>query len=350
MTTLVARLDNAGDVLLTGPAVRAVAADDDVVFLCSEQGAAAASMLPGVARVVVAHAPWIDAHPRPVDDDDLRALVHSLRRACIDEAAVLVSSHQSPLPLALLLRQAGVSRIAAVSHDYAGSLLDHRIPGDPDMHEVERNLAVVARLGHHLDDDDDAALAIRPAHAPAGAAVAAGAVVVHPGASVPARTWSVEHWCALVDALASRGHRVVVTGSPAERPLTAAVASVASARVIDLGGATDLAELAAVLRAAAVVCTGNTGPMHLAAAVRTPVVALFPPTVPAARWRPWGVPHELFGLQDVPCAGCRARTCPLPRQLCIASVPVEDVIRAVEHHAGHAAPKRRHLYAVTSAP
>ena len=88
--------------------------------------------------------------------------------------------------------------------------------------------------------------------------------------------------------------------------------------MVDLGGATTLPELAGVLAGADAVVVGNTGPAHLAAAVGTPVVSLFAPTVPAARWRPWGVPHELLFV-DVPCAGCRARVCPVARAPCLSA-------------------------------
>jgi ADP-heptose:LPS heptosyltransferase len=154
-------------------------------------------------------------------------------------------------------------------------------------------------------------------------------VVVHPGASVPARAWAPERSAALVDALAARGRRVVVTGGPSERALTAHVAGRAG---IDLGGATDFPGLAGVIAGADAIVVGNTGPAHLAAAVGTPVVSLFAPTVPAVRWRPWMVPHELLYM-DVPCAGCRARHCPVPGHPCLGGVTVSDVLAAVERLA-----------------
>jgi ADP-heptose:LPS heptosyltransferase len=77
------------------------------------------------------------------------------------------------------------------------------------------------------------------------------------------------------------------------------------------------------------VVTGNTGPMHLAAAMGRPVVAVFAPTVPASRWAPWQVPHLLLGDQAVPCAGCRAVTCPLDHQWCLAGVTAPDIVAAV---------------------
>jgi ADP-heptose:LPS heptosyltransferase len=125
----------------------------------------------------------------------------------------------------------------------------------------------------------------------------------------------------------------VVTGAPAERSLTARVAGGAG---IDLGGRTTFGELADVLAEAEVVVVGNTGPAHLAAAVGTPVVSLFAPTVPAVRWRPWRVRHELLYV-DVPCAGCRARVCPVPGHPCLGGVSVEDVVAAVESLVGVAA-------------
>ena len=165
-------------------------------------------------------------------------------------------------------------------------------------------------------------------------------VVVHPGASVPARAWSAERHAALVDALVGEGRRVVVTGSPAERELTARVTGPARDEVLDLGGRTDLPGLAHVLAGARAVVVGNTGPAHLAAAVGTPVVSLFAPTVPAVRWRPWRVAHELLYV-DVPCAGCRARECPVAGHPCVDGVEVEHVVSALDRVAARprAAPR-----------
>ncbi|MEA2290635.1 MAG: hypothetical protein QOD55_2632 [Solirubrobacteraceae bacterium] len=327
---LVARLDNEGDVLLAGPAIRAVAAGARrVTLLCGPHGRQAAALLPGVDAVMVRRAEWIDPHPDAVDRAAMDAFVDALAAGGFDEAIVLTSFHQSPLPLALLLRMAGVPRIAATSADYPGSLLDVRHRIDDDVHEVERSLSLVATVGYALPAGDDGALRVRrPGAAPLGG----GYVVVHPGASVPARAWAPDRNAALVAALAAQGRRVVVTGGPAERDLTARVAG---EHGIDLGGATDFAGLADVLAGADCVVVGNTGPAHLAAAVGTPVVSLYAPTVPAVRWRPWRVPHALLHV-DVPCAGCRARECPVPGHPCLAGVRVEDAVAAV----GRLAPQR----------
>jgi ADP-heptose:LPS heptosyltransferase len=122
---------------------------------------------------------------------------------------------------------------------------------------------------------------------------------------------------------------VVVTGGPGERELTARVAGREGSGTIDLGGSTSLAELAEVIAGARAVAVGNTGPAHLAAAVGTPVAALHAPTVPLAAWRPWKVPGVVFGDQEIGCAGCRARTCPVPGHPCLGSVEAEAVAATV---------------------
>jgi ADP-heptose:LPS heptosyltransferase len=321
---LVVRLDSVGDVLLAGPAIAAAAANAFVDVLCSSIGRPAAELLPGVERTIVFDAPWILNPAPPLDGDRVAAIVRDLRRRQYDAAAILCSSHQSPLPTAMVLRLAGIPRLAAVSHDYAGALLDHRIPGDPDLHEVERSLAVVGELD--VEIGDPAAHRLRVDVAPT--APRAGRVVLHPGAAVPARTLAPAQWRAAVAEL-SRRYDVVVTGSRAEAGLCATVAE-PSGRAPILLPRDDLRGLAEVIGSAAVVVAGNTGPAHLAAALGRPVAVVFPPTVPPDRWRPWGVPHVLLGDLNVPCAGCRATRCPLGDQICLAGVDPTQVTDAVD--------------------
>ena len=333
-TTMVVRLDSDGDVLLAGPAVRAVAASGDrVVLLVGPQGAAAARLLPGVDEVLVWACPWIIADPAPVDPGDVAEVGERVRAAGVDRALVLTSFHQSPLPTALVLRLAGVGWVGAVSEDYPGSLLDlrHHLP-EQGLHEAQRQLRLAEAAGFALPPGDDGGLRVRDDLPDACALTGEPPyVVVHPGASVPARAPRPE-WCtALVHALLDAGRRVVVTGGPGETALTAAVAVPGAA---DLGGATDLAQLADVLRRADAVVVGNTGPAHLAAAVGTPVVSLFAPVVPAERWRPWQVPHVLLGDQSAGCALSRAKHCPVPGHPCLDGVPVERAVAAVGTLAG----------------
>ena len=326
---LVARLDNAGDVLLAGPAIRAVAAASRrVTMLCGPRGKDAARLLPGVDDIVVYAAPWVAFEPRPLKAEETLGVVDELAAMGLDLAIIFTSFHQSPLPLALLLRLAGVPFVAATSVDYPGSLLDVRHRVSDDVHEVERSLDLVRTVGYELPPADDGRLAVKRTGERPPQLGDEPYVVVHPGVSVPARAWAPEKSAALVEVLAVKGWRVVITGGPAEKELTARVAGAPRPEVLDLGGETDLAGLAEVIAGADAIVVGNTGPAHLAAAVGTPVVSLFAPTVPAVRWRPWRVPHALL-FREVPCAGCRARVCPVEGHPCLGGVTVEEVVAAV---------------------
>lgn len=336
---LVARVDSAGDVLLAGPAVRAVARQASVTLLCGRRGRDAAALLPGVDDILEFTAPWIDHEPDRVRRDDMVQLVDRVAAAAFDEAIVLTSFHQSPLPLALLLRMAGVASVAAISDDYPGSLLDVRHRVRADIHEVERALSLVAACGYEPAPSDDGRLAVMRLRAAERLTDGAGYVVVHPGAAVPARVWEPRRHAELVHALRDAGHDVVVTGAAHEQLVAAEVAGPPRSGVTNLAGHTDLASLAEILAAAAVVVVGNTGPAHLAAAVSTPVVSIYAPTVPAERWRPWGVRHELLGRQEIACAGCRARDCPVPGHPCVDAVAVGEVFAAVERLRRSGAPE-----------
>ncbi|GGC17337.1 glycosyltransferase family 9 protein [Cellulomonas carbonis] len=338
---LAVRLDSDGDVLLTGPALRALAAEATALdVLVSSAGRRAAELLPDVDDVLVFDAPWSGYLPPPVDAAAVHELVERLRARAYERCVVFTSFHQSPLPMALLARLAGVGHVAATSEDYPGSLLDVRHRRPEGLHEVEAaiDLAVAAGAARPADTR----LRVRePLPDVTGLVPAGRYVVVHPGASVPARAPLPEHASALVTALAGAGHDVVVTGGPAETALTAAVVAGASAHavggasasraggVVDLGGRTTLAEAAAVLARADAVVVGNTGPAHLAAAVGTPVVSLFSPVVPAEKWAPWGVPTALLGDQAAACRGTRARECPVAGHPCLTGVPPADVVAAV---------------------
>jgi HAD superfamily hydrolase (TIGR01662 family) len=322
-TVLVVRSDSAGDVLLAGPAIRAVAfGARRVVLLCGPRGRAAAGLLPGVDEIIEWSLPWIDPRPDPVDAADLAALTERLRAAGVDEAVIFSSYHQSVLPLALLLRAAGVGRITAISEDYPGSLLDvrHRVP--ELLPEPERARSVAAAAGFALPVGDDGALRIEVTDLPSARG---GYLIVHPGASVPARACPPEILRRAVAALAAAGHRVLVTAGPEERHLAAFVAGDAG----EPTGATSFAELARLLAGAACVVSGNTGPAHLAAAVGTPVVSLFAPTVPYAKWGPYRVPTVRLGAPDAPCRETRATTCPVPGHPCLSTIEPDTIVSAV---------------------
>jgi len=157
-----------------------------------------------------------------------------------------------------------------------------RTPGpkwDAEEHDVLRWCRLVDSIGGRCTPSD---LRLLPGDGPRD-----GPIVVHPGASRPARRWPADRFADVVAALAGRGHRCVVTGGRDETTLTRTVAgrTEGSGPVEDAGGRWDLPDLARAIRRAPLVICGDTGPAHLATALGTPSVLLFGPT-PPARWGP----------------------------------------------------------------
>ncbi len=323
---LAVRQDNNGDVLLAGPAIRAIAASARVTLLCGPRGVAAARALPGVDRVIVFEAPWIDPEPKPVDTQAILGLVADLRARVFDEAIVFTSFHQSALPLALLLRMAGIAKVGAISDDYPGSLLDVRHRSDDNVHEVQRALSLAQAMGYALPQGDDGALRMECSEKIS--LPFDRYVVVHPGSTAPARAWFPERNRDLVTRLDALRFNIVVTGAAEESALTSYVAGGAP-RAIDLGGMTTFAQYAGVLHDAQAVVCGNTVAAHVASAVGSPVVSIFAPTIPALRFHPWMTRYIMLGDQHAPCAGCRARSCPVEGQPCLDVVGVADAVDAV---------------------
>lgn len=320
------RQDNNGDVLLAGPALRALATRFEVILVCGPSGEPAARLLPHVAAVEVFRADWIEANPQPLTRAHADGFIALAQRLAPSDAFVFTSFHQSPLPMALLLRLAGVPRIHAISVDYPGSLLDTRLNVPDDIHEVTRALRLAAAAGAHLPPGDDGGL--RLCALPATGHLASGDyIAVQPGATVPARTWAPAKWRALVRELSARGRRVAVVGSANERELCAFVAGDTAA--LDLSGRTTFAQFAGVVAGARALVVGNTSGVHVASATGTPVVTVFPPTIPPVRFAPWRVDHVRLGDDGIACAGCRARACPVPQQPCIGALDAGDVIGAL---------------------
>jgi lipopolysaccharide heptosyltransferase II len=165
-------------------------------------------------------------------------------------------------------------------------------------------------------------------------------VGLFPGANGDSRRWPAGRFSALAGRLAEREARVLVLGGPGDEPLTQVVAEAGAARgeCEDLGGRTTLAELAAVLSGCDVLVTNDTGPMHFAAALGTPVVALEGPA-DVRQTRPLGEGVRLVGRFDLPCVPCVRNRCPRSgpgtelaeaRKECMWLITVDEVERTVD--------------------
>ena len=335
---LCVRLDTIGDVLMTGPALRALRAvvpDRRITLLTSRSGARTGRLMPEVDDAIAYQAPWMkgEREPDPEPDRDMAGL---LRTRSFDAAVIFTVYSQSPLPAALLCHLAGIPLRLAHSRENPYLLLSDWVrESEPDQevrHEVRRQLDLVAAVGA-VTPDERLALEVpadarrRVARLLSEAGVDAGAdwAVLHPGATAPSRRYPAERW-AEVCAVLTRDHgvRVVLSGGADEIELVEAVRRRAGTGA-SVAGRLDLAGLAALLEAAPLLLAGNSGPVHAAAAVGTPVVDVYALTNP--QHTPWAVPSRVL-FEDVPCRWCYRSVCPEGHHRCLLGVPAADVVDA----------------------
>jgi len=146
----------------------------------------------------------------------------------------------------------------------------------------------------------------------------------------PLTTWPTKHWYAdrfaqVADQLCAMGQTIVFTGGPQDAVGVETIIAAMTGTAINLAGKTSLKSLAAIYQRAAMLITTDTGPMHLAAAVGTPVVALFGPTAP---WRtgPFGIGHQVLRA-DLSCSPCFKKKCDLGQE-CMTRIEVAQVLTA----------------------
>jgi heptosyltransferase-1 len=188
-----------------------------------------------------------------------------------------------------------------------------------------------------LDEDADLRMAARLAAAGVGAEHEV--VVLHVSAGNPFRRWPEAFFADTAAALAADPRRrLVLSSGPSDRDAAARIAALARQRlrsdgghIVDLGEF-DLQELRALIERSRVFVGGDTGPLHMAAATRTPVVGIYGPTLSArsAPWRSRAIPTRSIELTDLPCRPCDQRVCAPGDFRCLTTLQPAAVIEAAE--------------------
>ena len=313
---LLVKLSSFGDVLHALPFLEALRAANPLAHITWLVEAAYAPLLSGHPALDEV---WVAPRLRPAEffsgsnPETLRRLVQQLRSRPFDlvvdvqgllKSAVWVALARSP-------RKVGYDRTRELSY----LALTERVPPfDPEAHAVWRYLNLARYLGAPpalprfrlgLDAAVDTAALVPEDERPLA--------VLHPGARWAAKLWPPASWAQLAEWFHGQGFRVAITGSAADQELVAGITAQCGAPILNLAGSTSLAQLAGILRKARLAVTTDTGAMHLAAALGTPVAALFGPTAP---WRtgPFGPGHQVVRL-GLACSPCFKRRCPDPRCL-----------------------------------
>lgn len=323
---LAVRTDNIGDVVTTEPALRAIrtaAPHARLELLTSPVGALVAPLVEGLDGVLTASVP-AQQLGGAADAAAERELLARLSSAAPDVLLVFTSYSQSPWSMAHLGLLAGIGTRVVHSREFGGAVATHWVTPPPaTTHTVDRSLHLLAGIGVpdrgrapalRVPEDADAAAAAL--HPPGRFAVLA------PGASCASRRYPTARFGAAAGKLAAAGLPVLVAGSAGEAELVAQVVDAAGHPGVTAVPPVPLPVFTALLGRAAVAVTNNSGGLHLAAAVGTPVVVTFAGTERPDDLRPRGVPSALLG-RTVGCSPCRQLRCPFDHE-CL-DVPPDEV-------------------------
>jgi len=333
------RLDNLGDVIMTTPAMRALKESIpgvSLTLLTSQSGAQATALIPQLDDVIIYEAPWMKAtSPRRNSAADWK-LIERLRRSLFDGALIFTVFSQNPLPAALTAFLADIPLRIAYSRENPYQLLTDWIK-EPDSvqqmrHEVRRQLDLVAAIGCSVEDErlglqvqeKDQLTAIHKLRE-AGVNLSNPWVVIHPGSTAPSRRYAPQGFAEIAARLTIEdGMQVVFTGDRDEAILVESIQQM-TPRSFSLAGQLTLGEMSALLQISPLLISNNTGPMHIAAAVGTPVVALYALTNP--QHTPWQVPSRVLN-HDVPCKNCFKSICPEGHHNCLQLVKPDRVVQS----------------------
>ena len=336
---LAVRLDNIGDVIMLGPSLRCLREalpDAEITLLASPAGAQVAPLLPWIDDVIVHRAVWQDVggnpNPEPARHHEL---VGMLKQRPFDAALIFTSFSQSPHPPGYACYLAGIPIRMGQSKEFGGAILSQEVKPLPDeTHQVDRNLFLLESAGFPVSDRElfldipkDAQKRADGMLAQEGIDPLSPFVVMAPGASCAARRYDLVRAALVMKRLPWRtGLPVAVVGSARETELFDSFLRNGEEDVVSLVGQTSIPELAAVIKRAALVIANNSGPMHIADAVRTPMVVLYSGTEYESQWRPRSAEAVLLN-RPVPCSPCYNFTCPYNME-CL-DIPPEEIISAV---------------------
>ncbi len=330
---LLIRFSSIGDVLLTTPLVRALRAQ-----------------LPGARLAFLtkrAFVPLVSEHPA-LDDvialDPGTALSRLARRLREEHFTHVLDLHGSlrtrALRLLLPARWRGYRHHRAAREILIRTHRDvypHHLPVPERYFHAARDFGIAPDGGppeFHLDETAEATALGWLADRGLGRSRPLAALA--PGAAHGTKRWPRAHWAAVIPMLVARGWDCVLLGGPADRALAEGLAVEAGEHVASAAGRFALQETGAAIREARFLVSGDTGVMHMATAVGTPVVALFGPTVRQFGFYPYQAPHEVLeqSLACRPCTAWGGERCPLGHHRCLVDTTPAAVLAAAGRLAG----------------
>ena len=336
MNILIVKLSAIGDVIHTLPTLAALRKrfpGADITWVIEEMASDLVMDHPHLDRVLVSRRKgWIGDLKRGRIRgalEETKTFLSELRARRYD---LVIDFHGLIKSAVIVLLSGGVRKLGYDSLQEGSCFFyNEKIPEDMGKHAVDRYLDFARHLGAHVETPEFV-LAIGPENETRVRALLAAKgigpndpfVAVSPQALWETKLWSDQKFAQLSERIIQELNMpVVFTGGDASA--TEGIQSFMTLPSGDLAGRTTLRDLACLFREASLLVTTDSGPMHLAAAMGTPVVALFGPTDPA-RTGPYGNGHSVIRM-DLPCSPCFLKTC--ETRQCMQGITVEDVFQAV---------------------
>lgn len=299
-----------GDLIMSGPAIRALKETYNarITVLTSSMAAGIAPAMSEIDEVIVFDLPWVKAK-QVVASEAIFAIVEQLKSRNFDAAVIFTVFSQNPLPAAILAYMAAIPRRLAYCRENPYELLTDWVPdAEPYayiQHQVERDLKLVERVGA-VTEDDRLILQTNESARPTavqkledvGITADTRWVVFHPGVSEKKREYPEDKWIEAAKLLVEKGYHVVLTGAGGEREMCDRIAGRVGEGAVSVAGAFNLSEFVSLVKTAPLIVSVNTGTVHIAAAVGTPVVVLYAETNP--QHTPWRVRSKVldFGVEE----------------------------------------------------
>jgi heptosyltransferase-2 len=269
-------------------------------------------------------------------DRGFRGLFRLARRLRGERYDMVLSLHKS-YRTALLLRCAGIPQRYGFKEASAHWLYTRTSQRTDLSHEVLRNMAILRNLGHepqelsprlHIELSGDA---VRRSEQLLGAQEGRSLVGIAPGSVWATKRWTPEGFAHVARTLQLEGHQVVLLGGSEDSALGAEIEQLSGIPLTNLIGKTSLLESAAVISRLQLLITNDSAPLHIGAARGIPITAIFCATVPEFGFGPWQVPHEVLGVDGLPCRPCGrhgGQQCPTGTNACQLGLGAEAVLAA----------------------
>lgn len=315
-----------GDAVMNTPALGAIRAafpQAEIVVVANPMVAELFSTHPYCDRVIV-----FDKKGAHQGVAGMIRFAHALRKERFDLAILL----QKAVEAAVMAFLAGIPLRMGYRTDGRGLLLTHRLPFSADIrtrHHAEHYLHMLRYFG--ISGGDDRQLLTCTAEELSWADECLGDsawVAINPGAAYgSAKRWFPERFAEVGDRLATEyGFRILLTGGPGEREIGQDIESSMTATPLNMVGKTSVRQMQALLCRCRLMVTNDSGPMHMAAALNVPIIAIFGPTDHTTTY-PRAEKYRIV-RDEVDCSPCLLRSCPTDHR-CMTGITAENVFFAV---------------------